>query len=228
MIVINCLDITNVNQEIYEKFYSIVSKKRQQKADKFYFLSDSKRCVCAEILLRYSLQQHFGYIPDLTLSYNQYGKASLININDFFYNISHSGKWVVLAYTNSEVGIDIEKILFDKDKIAKNFFTKDEQLFIFSATDKVEIAKRFTQIWTLKESYVKYLGTGLFTSFDSFSINCVDGKVVVSRTNEKIKNIKLNSGLFDDNYYLSVCSNNKKNIINFIQIENLNFMIHIE
>lgn len=207
MITIYCLDISGISTETYQKFYSIVSEERKVKADKFHFPDDSKRCVFGEILLRYGLFQFLGYTPKLCIDYNQYGKSHLKNLQGFSYNLSHSGRWVVFAYGSSELGVDVEKIVYDHDNkgIADRFFSPAERQFICSATDNCTRARRFTQTWTLKESYIKYLGTGLSTSLDSFSTSIADGLVRDSENNID-RSARLNSYLLDDDYYLSICS----------------------
>ena len=63
--------------------------------------------------------------------------------DDVFFNISHSGKYVVLATADSEIGIDIEKIRdTEKRLFAEDFASKEE----------------FFEMWTKKESIIKYLG----------------------------------------------------------------------
>ena len=69
----------------------------------------------------------------------------------------------------------------------------------------MERAKRFTQIWALKESYLKYLGTGISTSLNWFSVDSLQG-IVTNQKGEIQEGLKLKSFLFDSDYYLSVCS----------------------
>lgn len=219
MLVINCINITDINNDNYQLLRNAVSKERRKRADRFHFINDSKRSVCAELLLQYSLFQATGQVVKMVIDYNEYGKPFINHIHDFSYNISHSGKWVVIVYGSTEVGIDIEEIQTGKDDIADKFFTEEEKDFIYTATGE-ERSKRFTQIWTLKESYIKYLGTGLSTRLDSFSVNALDG--VVTSENGKIQNgLRLKSYLFDTDYYLSVCSSKEEVIINIIKLEDL-------
>lgn len=222
MITVFYLDVSTINMETYEKFYSIVSDERKSKANKFRFFDDSKRCIFGEILLLYSLFRFLGYNAIPHIDYNSYGKPFIKNLNDFHYNISHSGQWVVCAYGNSEVGVDIEKIVYEHDNngIINNFFSKEEKDFICLNADKITRAQRFTQIWTLKESYIKYLGTGLSTSLNSFSTNIIQG-VVKNSENQIDKYAKLKSYLLGNDYYLSICSQNDEVIIKSVTISQL-------
>ena len=218
MIMVNCINITGIDNGIYNLFKRAVSEKRQIKADHFYFISDSFRCICAELLIQYSLYQAVGRCVEIDLIYNQFGKPFMNHMNDFLFNISHSGNWVVIAYGSTEVGIDIEKILLENDNIADQFFTEEENTFIHKVPG--EEKARFTQIWTLKESYIKYLGTGLSTRLDSFSVNSLSG-IIINQEGRIQKDLILKSYLFDTDYYLSICSMEKDVIISEITLDNL-------
>lgn len=221
--IINCLNILEICED-YEFLRNAVSDERRRKADRFLFISDSYRSICAELLLQYSLFENKGQYVEINLEYNNFGKPFLKNMDDFSYNISHSGDWVVIAYGNAEVGIDIEKIQYVNQSIVDRIFTKEEKDYVYSGL-KMEQGKRFTQIWTLKESYVKYLGTGFLTELNSFSINPIDC-VVTNQDGEIQDNIIIKSKQFDINYYLSVCGKEDSVIINEILLENLVDFIH--
>lgn len=225
MIYINCLDVSEISKEVYEKFYVIASFERKQKADRYRFFEDAKRCILADILLRFSLFQVWGCKSEPVIERNQYGKPFIKNAADFSYNTSHSGKWVVVAYTDrtvdGEVGIDVEEIHGNAgwDKIANRFFSDVERDYIFSGADETERAGRFTQIWTLKESYVKYLGSGLSKSLESFSIDGAIGRVQ-DASGRVTDDIILQSYLLDD-YYLSVCSRCKDIVMRTVTADQL-------
>jgi 4'-phosphopantetheinyl transferase len=153
---------------------------------------------------------------DLDILYNKFGKPYLNLMDGFSYNLSHSGDWVVIAYGSSEVGVDIEKMQEGKEELADKLFTQEEKSFIYSVEGK-ERSKRFTLIWTLKESYIKYLGTGLSTSLNSFSVNAIEG-VVTKQNGVCQRELRLKSYLFDIDYYLSICSVEEEVIIREIKL----------
>ncbi len=84
--------------------------------------------------------------------------------SDMFFNISHSGDLVVLCTASSEIGVDIEKIRGRNMKAAKKCFNENE---------KVSTTEEFFDMWTKKESIIKYLGK---TVGDMKSINSADFK----------------------------------------------------
>ncbi|MDR1550936.1 MAG: 4'-phosphopantetheinyl transferase superfamily protein [Hungatella sp.] len=222
MLIVNYVNITGINNDKYQLIRNAVSEKRRMKADCYHFISDSYRCICAELLLQYSLYQTVGRCVEMDIIYNQFGKPFMNHMDNFSFNISHSGKWVVIAYGSTEVGIDIEEIISERDNIADQFFTKEENIFIHKVTG--EEKARFTQIWTLKESYIKYLGTGLSTRLDSFSVNALEG-VITNQEGEIQKDLILKNYPFDTNYFLSVCSKEKDVIIFEIMLDDLIWFI---
>lgn len=130
--IINCLNISELSIDSYQLFRNEVSRERRRKADRFRFMIDAYRSVCAELLLQYSLFEATNQYGEMTFSYNKYGKPTLKNVNDFFFNLSHSGDWVVLAYGASEVGVDIEKIRSGNERIVEGIFKEEEKEYIYS------------------------------------------------------------------------------------------------
>ena len=86
------------------------------------------------------------------------------------YNLSHAGDWVVFAAGEArQLGVDVMKTSDSRvDKLEEFFrimnrqFTDDEWTFIRGdMEDEKKQLERFFRTWTLKESYVKAIGTGL-------------------------------------------------------------------
>lgn len=158
------LAIENIDN--FETFDEPISDERLKKADNFKSPDDKKRCLLAEVLLRKALKNFkidIGKKP-LTFKYNEYNKPYLKDFENAFFNISHSGKYVVCAVSNSEVGLDIEEIKKPNFKIAERYFSINEYKDIKTASD-------FYKYWVLKESYIKYIGSGLHVPLNSFDVN---------------------------------------------------------
>lgn len=104
----------------------------------------------------------------------KFGRPYFADTPDIDFSISHSDSLVVCALCVSKestprVGIDCEDI-YGKDPLplASRFFTEDEFLKILEASDK---ALAFTELWTKKEAYLKYLGSGLSTPLNTFDVS---------------------------------------------------------
>lgn len=187
MIQILCFSISQMCGETYEAFYARASRERRQRADRYLRREDKLRCVAADALLRYALGT-----AEWEVERDPSGKPRIKGREDFHYNLSHSGSWVVLAYGSREAGVDVERISMDagKEKIARRYFTPEEQAYIFA--EKEQAPYRFCQVWTGKESYLKYLGTGLRKPLGSFSVLSLP--------------VPLHSWTLDGGYVLTLCA----------------------
>jgi len=162
---IRCIDITQLQPGDYERLYEKASPERKKRADRYLRQEDSIRCIVAEALLR--------LVPGFDagdLDYTEVGKPYFKDHSKPHFNLSHSGRWVVIAWGDSPLGIDVEQIQMDagKEAVARRFYRSDEQAYVFSAEGENR-ARRFYRVWTMKESYLKYLGTGITVSLNSFS-----------------------------------------------------------
>lgn len=81
----------------------------------------------------------------------------------------------VAVSTNFEVGIDIESCSFTADTcFVTSFFSLREQRLI-GALQGVERAAAVARLWTLKEAYVKLLGTGLADDISKLDFHFASG-----------------------------------------------------
>lgn len=206
IITVNCINIGNISSDEYRYFKNIISKERNNKANRFRFIKDAYRCVFAEVLLSYCLYETFNEKIKIDLKYNKYGKPMMKNLSNFSFNISHSGDWVVVAYGKNEVGVDIEKIQSTESPILDCILNEEEKKYVYSDNEKRN--SRFIEIWGAKESYIKYLGTGLSTEMNSFSVNIPECSIIDN--NRRFNNkIFVKSFLYDKDYYLTICSEEK-------------------
>ncbi len=112
------------------------------------------------------------------------GKPFLKDYPEFHFNISHSDNLAAVAFSNTSIGVDIEKKRSVNLKIADRFFAADEQKTV---TDP----DSFFYVWTRKEALLKQKGEGL-KNITKYSV----------LKNDNIKTI------ITDGFILSVCGEN--------------------
>ena len=145
----------------------------QQRADRFMQLADRDRFVAGRGLLRWLAGQLTGTLPlKIQLETGPYGKPELKNTEgspvNWHVNVSHAGEWVLLAFGNVPVGIDVEWINPNwpyEDLIPTTFNPEDQASLVASADPRT----LFYRFWTRKESLLKATGQGLTNDFTAVS-----------------------------------------------------------
>lgn len=185
----------NVDDLDLKKAYGLVSKNRQEKIDFYRFEKDKKLSCGVYLLLKKLLSEE--NITDPIFKIEKYGKAYISNYENIHFNLSHSGKVVLCAISDRDVGVDVEYIDRKIDlNIAKHYFYNSEYKNIMNCENRPE---KFFEYWVLKESYMKYTGLGMNLKLDSFEI-IIEDEIRLKNDNE---NLKFN--LFDiENYKIGI------------------------
>ena len=187
----------NVENLDLKKAYSSVSKDRQDKIDFYRFEKDKKLSAGAYLLLKKLLLEE--NITNPLFKIEKYGKAYISNFENVYFNLSHSGKMVLCAISDREVGVDIEYSDPKIDlNIAKLYFYNGEYESIMNSQNP---ADEFFKYWVLKESYMKYTGLGMNLKLDSFEIKIGD-EIKLKNDDEGLK-----FNLFNvENYKIGIAS----------------------
>ena len=199
-----------MDTQLLNRFLLHLSEEKRNRINNFHKIEDAKRTLIADILVRISACNKLGIKnKDMIFEKNEYGKPYLKGFNDFCFNISHSYEWIVCAIHNYPVGIDIEIIRPIDLTIAERFYSRHEFNEILNREDSKRIGL-FYDLWTLRESYVKAIGMGLYMPFDSFSFNIYDDYRI-----ELIKEFTSIEYYFkryniDEKYKMAVCSSTKE------------------
>ena len=157
------ININNLNDPLgNEEFLNQVNEIRRKKIIRYHMPDDRKRSLAAGIIIKHILNENG--LSENSLSCSENGKPLA---DGLFFNVSHSGNYVVGVVSDCEVGCDIEKISSAPMKVAQHYFSPAESEYINSEPDK---DRAFFTIWTLKESYMKMTGQGLSLALDSFEI----------------------------------------------------------
>jgi 4'-phosphopantetheinyl transferase len=166
----------------------LISADKRDRIGRFHHFIDKQRTLFGELLVRMEISQSL-LIPNsnIEMSTDEYGKPHLVGHSDFHFNISHAGRYVVCAFSDAPVGIDIEEILPVDMKIAERFFAEREKEYIFEQTSESAQREAFYRVWTMKEAYIKREGRGLGIPLPSFDV--LD--IVTAYFNEIYSNSKM-------------------------------------
>lgn len=182
----------------------ICSREKRMEANRFRFESDRKRAVYGEALARYMIAGKTGLtLNELIFDKNRYGKPYIRGQHRIFFNLSHSGRYVICGLDQEEIGIDIEEVKSIDLGIARKFFHASEYAYLLSREQEQRMNALF-ELWTLKESYIKFLGVGLQKPLDAFYFN-LEGPSVELHSDDRIPAL-IQSCTIKGSYKLAVCA----------------------
>lgn len=224
MIYTYAMNIKNkIDIEAFQQLEKIISNDRREKIKKYHFEEDKKRSIIAELLLRHSLKKDFGITREqVQFTKNSFGKPMLKNFEQIYFNLAHSGDWVVCGVSDVPIGIDVEIIKSIDLEIAKTFFSSDEYKDIIKQPKEEQITY-FYELWTLKESYVKAEGKGLSIPLNSFSFFILPEAIQMYQGNQLSKKYSFHLFNLDNFHIVAVCSKKlSEEAISIVSIEDIN------
>jgi len=153
-------------EEYCGKYTEFISAERRERTERMRSQRDRITSVTAELTVRREITEALETEnSDIVFGYGEHGKPFLKGREDFQFSFSHAGGYVVCAFSSRPVGIDVENSCRGNIKIAGRYFTENEYRKIYESGET-----DFVSVWTAKEAYVKYLGTGLSQGLDTFDV----------------------------------------------------------
>ena len=121
-------------------------------------IKKAEQTAFARTLLLDALRKEYGItrLPEITRT--PYGKPYFLNYPELYFNYSHSKHAAACVLSKQAVGIDLEQIRNYSEKTAQRFCSQGEWSWLQRQPD---LNKAWIQIWTMKEAWLKYRGTGL-------------------------------------------------------------------
>ena len=162
------------------------------------------RRLLGEALVRFALKKYWNLTSeDYRIDRGEKGKPFIVGVENVFFNISHSGDYVVCAVSDREIGIDIEKRVKARMEVAGRFFHGEEvaQLKMLEEDKQDQL---FFNYWSVKESFLKYIGTGLTRPLNSFIVSFSGGDVFLFEGENKLP-LYVYACPVDDGYACHVC-----------------------
>lgn len=162
--------LNEFNKNDYGRCLELMEDSRRDDVLKRRHIESRNMSVFGEWIVKNELSKKFNIpIEKITLLRTERSKpyAKDIPIN---FNISHSYDTLAVAFSEKQIGVDIEIIKPLKTDITKRLCTEKDLEFLAVANNEDEQLLRFYKIWTAKEAYFKMLGTGI-TNLKSISYN---------------------------------------------------------
>ena len=163
-------NIENLTDSEYEKWFSLMTKEKQDRVSRYKDFERRKCSVAGEKLVKDYIGKSLNISPEaLVILTDKNGKPYIENCPIHF-NISHCENMLGCAFSDKEIGIDIEKIKPIPISVLNRFFSTEEQEFVLGkplneseSEDyyKPQILENFYRIYTLKEAICKKSGIGI-------------------------------------------------------------------
>lgn len=177
-------NINKMSDELYYKELEALNLARRKEIFKKTDVNDRKRSLAGDILVRKYLSKLYGMSKEkIEIKKGAHGKPYVLNLPAHF-NVSHSGDYTVVAISDRPIGIDVEIIKDFSAILAKKLFNEDELKYISGSSTtrkKFLMQKSFYEIWTAKEAFLKYMGTGISGGISSLSFSLNKDKLVPNR-----------------------------------------------
>lgn len=156
-------DVSDLSDtSFFNEALSYVSDYRKEKVASLKREEDKLLSLGAGYLFEKQLHSLYGLSPrELRFSGGQKEKPRIVGREDIYFSLSHSGKYSLAAFSEKEIGADLQKIVPFREGFAKKILSEKELGEVFSfPEDKRDEA--FIRNWAIKESYMKYRGRGLY------------------------------------------------------------------
>jgi 4'-phosphopantetheinyl transferase len=145
---------------------SLLQPDEISRAQRYHQPADRQRFIYSRAVLRALLGKHVNeQAGQILLSEGINKKPVLSNYPNVFFNVSHSGDWVLIAISRMRVGVDVEQIRpdFPVDDLLDSICSPKERAWIYKGADDIRLS--FYQLWTRKEALVKATGKGISDAF---------------------------------------------------------------
>lgn len=172
------------NDYMDECYAPYLTESRREEALKRKRPRERQLCLAAEILLNRALELSGTDVAiPAVYSRNPYGKPYLPLHTGIHINWSHSGTWAVCAISDREVGIDLQDSGKEPKEALVRRMLQPEELAFYERVPEEQRKSIFYRYWTVKESFLKAVGTGFHMSLDTFYV-CMEGESprVIQRT----------------------------------------------
>ncbi|TWU45555.1 4'-phosphopantetheinyl transferase sfp [Novipirellula aureliae] len=161
-----------------------LSGEERQRAGHFRVATSRNQHIIGRGMVRHLLG-HFACSPpieprSIELSVLQHGKPFVKHPSTLThsFNVSHTDGLVLCGIGSQDhhlLGVDVERLERRTDtELADRYFSPPEVEYVRSFADGESRRHAFLRVWTLKEAFIKAIGTGLHTPLADFAFDDID------------------------------------------------------
>jgi 4'-phosphopantetheinyl transferase len=162
---------------LHARYRELMTPEERARGDRFHFERDRSRYRVTRALVRSVLSRYAPVAPqDWRFEPTAYGQPLITNrepeAQSISFNLTHTSDLVVLAVTRGRaVGVDTENISRGAMlEVADRYFAASECEHLRALPAEAQV-RRFFELWTLKESYIKARGMGLHIGLGRFAFD---------------------------------------------------------
>jgi len=191
----NCQIFIEKTDSIADRQKEIIPHVSAYYVDKYTTISEkgvktgsNRLCGTAnqELLAGYMLYKYLGISSDDQLVRNEHGKPEIADGAAFF-NLAHSGPYVVLAISDRPVGVDIEQTKRMSYKVTKRIMRKEQLDRLDGFENESEAFQiELTKYWTQYEAIMKLVGTGFSGELDDETMEAYEKRVVFRKLEDYV------------------------------------------
>ncbi|MBR1747897.1 MAG: 4'-phosphopantetheinyl transferase superfamily protein [Clostridia bacterium] len=164
---------------LYVKIYRLRLEDLERESKKLYTLlpaEDKKSCDAFKFRADYLRRLGSAYLMQRFVGKVTRDECGKPRGEGICFNVSHGGAYVVMSVAPVEVGVDIEE-----DRPA------EDDLYRYVSSESEYKKGDFFEVWTLKESLLKCVGTGIVNALPSVPAYPIgrkvyDGRIYFCRT----------------------------------------------
>lgn len=167
---------------------------------------DQQHCIGRE-LLRCALDAEYQIKFTEDMLYQESSGKPELKGSNLFFNISHCSGLVVCAVGGCPIGVDVEGDRRVTERLIRKVCSPGEQQYIRESDGK----RRFLELWTLKESYLKMTGEGIRVPLNQVNFQFQSSQLPENGVRTSSEIISSREGFFtqihlENQYFLSVCA----------------------
>lgn len=174
-----------VDEAVRAACEALLSAEERVRRDRYRVASGRQQQLVARALVRTTLSRYADVAPtDWTFRENRYGRPEIAGPTPgegLRFSLSHTaGCMALLVHRDEAAGVDVEDTgrITRPEEIADRYFAPAEVEALFTLAPELR-RDRFFDYWTLKESYIKARGMGLFIPLEHFAFSFAAGRIAI-------------------------------------------------